>query len=214
MSATSAAPPRSRRQSGARLRPARHRPGCRPMPAPARPRCWSSASLRLLLAGSRPEVNSLPDLHQDGGGGDAEPPAQGARRLGDDPDRGLAREARERSWARRRRTRIFAPRGACSRTRWKPEAGSRSTPSTASASGCCSAFRSSPHVTPHFAVLDERGQAELRRAAFDATMARAAENSDSALGQALAKIIARHQRGLFPQSRRCRARQARRARAA
>lgn len=45
-------------------------------------------------------------------------------------------------------------------------------------------------VTPHFAVLDERGQAEMRRAAFDATIARAAENREGALGKALAKIIA------------------------
>lgn len=45
-------------------------------------------------------------------------------------------------------------------------------------------------VTPHFAVLDERGQAEMRRAAFDAIIARAAENRDGALGKALAKIIA------------------------
>ncbi len=45
-------------------------------------------------------------------------------------------------------------------------------------------------VTPHFSVLDEREQALLRRAAFDATVARAAEDGDSALGKALAKIIA------------------------
>jgi len=45
-------------------------------------------------------------------------------------------------------------------------------------------------VTPHFAVLDERGQAEMRRAAFDATIARAAENREGVLGKALAKIIA------------------------
>ena len=45
-------------------------------------------------------------------------------------------------------------------------------------------------VTPHFAVLDDRDQAEMRRAAFDAAIACAAENRDSALGQALARIIA------------------------
>src|SRR3990170_967092 len=44
-------------------------------------------------------------------------------------------------------------------------------------------------VTPHFSVLDEREQALLRRAAFDATIGRAAEDSDSALGKALAKIV-------------------------
>jgi ATP-dependent helicase/nuclease subunit A len=44
-------------------------------------------------------------------------------------------------------------------------------------------------VTPHFAVLDERGAADMRRRAFDATIARAAENREGALGQALAKII-------------------------
>jgi ATP-dependent helicase/nuclease subunit A len=44
-------------------------------------------------------------------------------------------------------------------------------------------------VTPHFKVLDERGQAEMRRQAFDATIARAAENRDSTLGRALAKVI-------------------------
>jgi ATP-dependent helicase/nuclease subunit A len=45
-------------------------------------------------------------------------------------------------------------------------------------------------VTPHFAVLDERDQALMRRAAFDATVARAAKDKDGALGKALAKIIA------------------------
>ncbi len=44
-------------------------------------------------------------------------------------------------------------------------------------------------VTPHFKVLDERGQAEMRRQAFDATIARAAEERDSTLGKALAKVI-------------------------
>ena len=44
-------------------------------------------------------------------------------------------------------------------------------------------------VTPHFSVLDEQGQAELRRAAFDAVFARAAEDRDGALGQALARVI-------------------------
>jgi len=45
-------------------------------------------------------------------------------------------------------------------------------------------------VTPHFSVLDERKQALLRRAAFDAVVARAADESESALGQALARLIA------------------------
>ena len=44
-------------------------------------------------------------------------------------------------------------------------------------------------VTPHFSVLDEREQALLRRDAFDATVARAAEDSDGVLGKALAKIV-------------------------
>ena len=43
-------------------------------------------------------------------------------------------------------------------------------------------------VTPHFTVLDDREQALLRRAAFDATMARAAEDGDGVLGRALAKV--------------------------
>ena len=45
-------------------------------------------------------------------------------------------------------------------------------------------------VTPHFSVLDEREQALMRRDAFDATVARAAKEKDSALGNPLAKIIA------------------------
>jgi ATP-dependent helicase/nuclease subunit A len=45
-------------------------------------------------------------------------------------------------------------------------------------------------VTPHFSVLDERDQALMRRAAFDATVACAAEDRESALGRALAKIVA------------------------
>ena len=44
-------------------------------------------------------------------------------------------------------------------------------------------------VTPHFWVLDEREQALLRRDAFDATVARAAEDRDGVLGKALAKIV-------------------------
>ena len=44
-------------------------------------------------------------------------------------------------------------------------------------------------VTPHFSVLDEREQALLRRDAFDATVARAAEDRDGVLGKALAKIV-------------------------
>ncbi|MBC8013500.1 MAG: double-strand break repair helicase AddA, partial [Methyloceanibacter sp.] len=45
-------------------------------------------------------------------------------------------------------------------------------------------------VTPHFSVLDERSQALMRRAAFDATVSRAAEDKESGLGKALAKVIA------------------------
>src|SRR4029077_10513702 len=41
-----------------------------------------------------------------------------------------------------------------------------------------------------FAVLDDRDRAETRRAAFDAAIACAAENRDSTLGGALARIIA------------------------
>jgi ATP-dependent helicase/nuclease subunit A len=45
-------------------------------------------------------------------------------------------------------------------------------------------------VTPHFSVLDEHEQASLRRAAFDATLAQAAEDSDGLLGRALATVMA------------------------
>ncbi|HYB05569.1 MAG TPA: double-strand break repair helicase AddA [Methyloceanibacter sp.] len=45
-------------------------------------------------------------------------------------------------------------------------------------------------LTPHFGVLDERGQSEMRTAALDATIARTAENREGGLGKALAKIIA------------------------
>jgi ATP-dependent helicase/nuclease subunit A len=45
-------------------------------------------------------------------------------------------------------------------------------------------------VTPHFSVLDEREQALMRRAAFDAAVSRAAADSDSVLGKALAIVIA------------------------
>ena len=45
-------------------------------------------------------------------------------------------------------------------------------------------------VTPQFAVLDEREAGSMRAEAFDAALARAAKQRDSALGQALAKIIA------------------------
>lgn len=45
-------------------------------------------------------------------------------------------------------------------------------------------------VTPHFSVLDERSQALMRRAVFDATVSRAAEDKEGGLGKALAKVIA------------------------
>jgi ATP-dependent helicase/nuclease subunit A len=45
-------------------------------------------------------------------------------------------------------------------------------------------------VTPHFAVLDERGQALLRKAAFDFVIAHATEDKHGALGQALGTVIA------------------------
>ncbi|HYJ59672.1 MAG TPA: double-strand break repair helicase AddA [Methyloceanibacter sp.] len=45
-------------------------------------------------------------------------------------------------------------------------------------------------VTPHFSVLDEREQALLRRAAFDATISRAAEDKVGMLGEALTQVIA------------------------
>jgi ATP-dependent helicase/nuclease subunit A len=45
-------------------------------------------------------------------------------------------------------------------------------------------------ITPHFAVLDDREQVEMRRAAFDAAIAGAAKDREGVLGQALAKIIA------------------------
>jgi ATP-dependent helicase/nuclease subunit A len=44
-------------------------------------------------------------------------------------------------------------------------------------------------VTPHFSVLNEREQLLLRRAAFDATVTRAAKHGDSVLGKALTKIV-------------------------
>ncbi len=44
-------------------------------------------------------------------------------------------------------------------------------------------------VTPHFTVLDERGAALLKRRAFDAVIARAAEDRDSTLGRALDTIV-------------------------
>jgi ATP-dependent helicase/nuclease subunit A len=45
-------------------------------------------------------------------------------------------------------------------------------------------------VTPHFSVLEENQQALLRHAAFEATMARAAEDVvDGVLGGALAKVV-------------------------
>src|SRR4029450_3870874 len=45
-------------------------------------------------------------------------------------------------------------------------------------------------VAPHVKLLDERGQAEVRRQGFEATIARAAGERDSTLGNALAKVIA------------------------
>src|SRR5262245_3829278 len=54
-------------------------------------------------------------------------------------------------------------------------------------------------VTPHFKVLEERGQAEMRRQAFDTTIAHAAEERDSTLGKALAKIITLTSEGYFRQ---------------
>src|SRR5262245_35117651 len=45
-------------------------------------------------------------------------------------------------------------------------------------------------VVPHFSVLDEHEQASLRIAAFDATLARAAEDSDGLLGRALGTVMA------------------------
>ena len=45
-------------------------------------------------------------------------------------------------------------------------------------------------ISPHFAVLDETSAVLLRRAAFDAVVAQAAEGRGSALGQALSRIIA------------------------
>ena len=44
-------------------------------------------------------------------------------------------------------------------------------------------------ITPHFKVLDEHGAARLKQQAYEATIARAAEGRDSALGRALAKAI-------------------------
>ena len=45
-------------------------------------------------------------------------------------------------------------------------------------------------VTPHFAVLDEAEASRLKGKAFDAVMARAANERDGPLGQALARIVA------------------------
>src|SRR5690242_192755 len=45
-------------------------------------------------------------------------------------------------------------------------------------------------VTPHFTVLDERGQALLRKAAFDFVIAHATEDKHGALSRALGTVIA------------------------
>ena len=66
-------------------------------------------------------------------------------------------------------------------------------------------------VTPHFSVLDEREQALMRRAAFDAAVSRAAADSDGVLGRALAKVVALTASDYFRKIDRYRARQARRA---
>ncbi len=60
-------------------------------------------------------------------------------------------------------------------------------------------------MTPHFSVLDEREQALLRRDAFDATVARAAEDGDGVLGKALAKIVGLTSGDYYPPGDRYRA---------
>lgn len=44
-------------------------------------------------------------------------------------------------------------------------------------------------ITPHFTVLEEQDAARLKREAYEATISRAAQDRDSALGKALAKAI-------------------------
>ena len=68
----------------------------------------------------------------------------------------LRRSSRRFMAATAEAMRICGARAASSPRRSKRAADSRSTPFTASASGCCSGFRSRRGVTPHFAVLDER----------------------------------------------------------
>ena len=122
MSARAPAPARSRRQSGARLRSPRLGLGvgqCRHRQDRGAGQARACGCCSRAPAGEHP----LPDLHQDGGGGDAEPPAQGARPIGRRSRPRLAREARRPARRCAATTTELASRGGCSRGRSRPKAG-------------------------------------------------------------------------------------------
>ena len=66
-------------------------------------------------------------------------------------------------------------------------------------------------VTPHFSVLDEREQALMRRAAFDAAVVARRRRQRRRARQGAGEGHRAHHRGTYPPGGRCRARQARRA---
>ncbi len=96
--------------------------------------------------------NPLPDLHQGRGRQYGEPRLRHAQPNGSTLDDAALDKAIRAIGVRDTGAEAAARRrGGCSRQRWRRRAGSRSRPSTASARGCCSSFRSRPMSPRAFA---------------------------------------------------------------
>ena len=147
------------------------------MPAPARPQVLVRRVLRLLLAGSRPEAilcltytktaaaemqNRLLEVLAEWAThrttqACARSSTSCCERAPDARELRIARRLFARALEARGGLKIHTIHGFCERLLQR--------------------FPLEAQVTPHFAVLDERDAALLRRAAFDATIARAAEDT-------------------------------------
>ena len=169
--------PPSRRKSGAGLGSSAPRPGCRPMPAPARPRCWSSACCGCCSPGSG--LNRILCLTYTKTAA-AEMQNRLLKELADWATvHGRRLDASELTALMGQRARgrgARASRGGCSRQALEARGGLKIHTIHGFCERLLQRFPLESQVTPHFSVLDEREQALMRRAAFDAAVARAAED--------------------------------------
>ena len=165
--------------------------------------------LRLLLAGSKPESHPLPHLHQDGGGRDGRTACSRTSppwaTIDDDE---LAQDARRARRSARRTSGELRTGAAPLRARRSNAKGGlkiHDHPRLLRAAAAALSARGA-RSTPHFAVLDERGQARAPAEALRCRAgARRRATATARSARRSRRVIDDRERVRFPHGHRCRA---------